>query len=89
MDDIRHLAFGYKPKGGSVESLPFAKLDSGTIKQVVGPDEWVAVRDKYFLVALIAPDSLLGPLTFTGAPRVAKLAPEAMATATLPLKNEK
>ena len=88
-DDIRHLAYGYKPKGGSVESLPFAKLDSGVVKQVAGADEWVAVRDKYFLVAVMTPDSSLGPLTFTGAPRVAKLAPEAMATATLPLRDGK
>ncbi|MHB2033393.1 MAG: YidC/Oxa1 family insertase periplasmic-domain containing protein, partial [Gemmatimonadaceae bacterium] len=83
------LAYGYKPKGGNVESIPFAKLDSGVIKQVGGGNEWVAVRDKYFLVAVISPDSSLGAVTFTGAPRVAKLAPEAMATVTLPLKDGK
>jgi len=86
-DDIRHLAFGYKAAGGDISSLPFAKLDSGQTKSVAGPMEWVVVRNKYFLFALISPDSSIAGAAFTGGARVAKLAPEAGATVVLPLRN--
>ncbi len=86
-DDIRHLAFGYKAVAGSVESLPFAKLDSGETKRAIGPLEWVAVRNKYFLVAILAPDSSITSARFTGVGRVAKLAPDAVGAIMLPLHN--
>ena len=86
-DDIRHLAFGYKAAGGDISSLPFAKLDSGQTKSVAGPMEWVVVRNKYFLFALISPDSAIAGAAFTGGARVAKLAPEAGARVVLPLRN--
>lgn len=86
-DDIRHLAFGYKAAGGDISSLPFTKLDSGQTKGVAGPMEWVVVRNKYFLFALISPDSSIAGATFTGGPRVAKLAPEAGASVELPLRK--
>jgi len=86
-DDIRHLAFGYKPKAGDVQSLLFAKLDSGAIKDAAGPLDWVAVRDKYFLVALIAPGTSIASATFVGGPKVNKLAPHAIGSLILPLHD--
>lgn len=86
-DDIRHLAFGYKAAGGDISSLPFAKLDSGQTRSVAGPMEWVVVRNKYFLFALISPDSSIAGAAFTGGARVAKLAPEAGASVVMPLRN--
>lgn len=86
-DDIRHLAYGYRMAGGAVESVPFTKLDSGVTKAVSGPLEWVALRNKYFLIALIVPDSGITEARFTGAPRVQKLAPDAYGSLSIPLNN--
>lgn len=84
-DDIRHLAYGFRTAGGSVESVPFAKLDSGSTKTVSGPLEWVALRNKYFLIALVTRDSGILNAEFTGSARVQKLAPFASSTVSLPL----
>jgi YidC/Oxa1 family membrane protein insertase len=86
-DDIRHLAFGYKPKGDGVESIPFSKLDSGQTKAISGSLEWVALRNKYFLVAVISPDTTIQDAVFTGGRRVDKLAVTASSEAIVPLRN--
>jgi YidC/Oxa1 family membrane protein insertase len=86
-DDIRHLAFGYKPKGEGVESIPFSKLDSGQTKAITGSLEWVALRNKYFLVAVISPDTVIKDAIFTGGRRVDKLAVTASGEAIVPLHN--
>ena len=85
-DDIRHLAYGYRTATGDVESLAFSKLDSGVTKVIRGPLDWVAIRNKYFLLAVVTPDSSISGATFAGAPRVAKLAPEARGALSIPLK---
>ncbi len=86
-DDIRHLAYGYRTASGDVKSLAFSKLDSGVVKPVAGPLEWVALRNKYFLLALVVPDSAITSATFSGAPRLEKLAPDAHASVSIPLRN--
>ncbi len=86
-DDIHHLAYGYRTASGDVKSVAFSKLDSGVNKPVSGPLEWVALRNKYFLIALVVPDSAIAEATFSGAPRVQKLAPEAHAALSIPLQN--
>ena len=87
VDDIRHLAYGYRTASGDVKSLAFAKLDSGVMNPVAGPLEWVALRNKYFLVALVVPDSAIQGATFSGGARVEKLAPKAHATVLIPLQQ--
>lgn len=89
LDDFRHLAFGYKPKGAGVESIPFGKLDSAQTKIVAGPLEWVVVRNKYFLIAVISPDSTIGAASFTGGRRQAKIAVQAVGQVELPIRNGK
>ncbi len=86
-DDIRHLAYGYRTASGDVNSIAFSKLDSGVSKPVAGPLEWVALRNKYFLVALVVPDSSIERAAFTGAARVGKLVPQAHAVASIPLRD--
>jgi YidC/Oxa1 family membrane protein insertase len=54
LDDIRHLAFSYKRGTEEVQSIKFGKLDSTLIRTDSGPMSWVAVRNKYFLAAIIA-----------------------------------
>ena len=85
-DDIRHLAYGFRTASGSVESIPFAKLDSGTTRTASGPLEWVALRNKYFLVALVTGDSGILNAQFTGGARIEKMAPFAHGTVSLPLR---
>lgn len=86
-DDIRQLGFAYKPVGGGVGNIGFGKLDSGQTRVVPGPLEWAAVRNKYFLVAVMTPDSGIGGARFTGGRRAGKLAPNASGSVSVPLKN--
>lgn len=87
VDDIRHLAFAYFVKGDKVRNVEFGKLDSGETKAVAGPMEWAGVRNKYFLVAVISPDTTIASASFVGAPRVEKLAPDASGALSIPLND--
>src|ERR1043166_977438 len=54
-DDIRHLAYGYKPRQRDVQSVPFAKLDTLATRVDTGAMLWASARTKYFLVAVTQP----------------------------------
>lgn len=86
-DDIRHLTFAYRPKAGDVANTAFAKLDSGVTKSVAGPLEWAGVRNKYFAVLVLMPDSSIRQLNLTGGARVDKLAPRATGQIIVPLHD--
>lgn len=91
-DDLRHLAYGYKMPLRDVSSVPFSKLDVGAVRVDTGSFQWVSVRNKYWLVALMQP---VGPkpagvfrgVTTRGAPRAGKVANAAFATTAYPLTN--
>ena len=89
LDDERHLAYGYKAQHEDVKSVAFGKLDPAFVRTDSGPMEWVAVRNKYFLIALVAPTpaSSFLALRMQGGPRVGKQAPVAAATAIQPVQN--
>ena len=89
LDDERHLAYGYKVQHEDVKSVAFGKLDPAFVRTDSGPMEWVAVRNKYFLMALIAPTptSSFLALRMQGGPRVGKQAPVAAATAIQPIRD--
>jgi YidC/Oxa1 family membrane protein insertase len=56
VEDVRALAYGFRPKGNDVQSEHIARLDTAwRVKD--GPLEWVAIRNKYFVVAVMNPDS--------------------------------
>ena len=84
-DDISHFAFGYKPERADVESVPFSKLD--TARAVVRVDtaamRWVAMRNKFFMVAVISSDSTgdFRTLTMRGGEKVGRLTTAASAVA--------
>jgi len=88
-EDIRHLAYGYKPTRDDVVSVSFDKLDSTVFRTDSGPLRWVALRNKYFLVAAISPTPAadFAAVRMRGAPRVGKLAPSAEATAIAPVRE--
>jgi YidC/Oxa1 family membrane protein insertase len=95
LDDARHLAYGFKVKQRDVASIGFGKLDPGAVRVDTGSITWVAARNKYFLLALIAPTApkaaSAGPPFNTfitrGAPRAGRVANRATATVVKPIAN--
>ena len=91
-DDLRHLAYGFKIPLRDVSSVPFAKLDPGAVRVDTGSFQWVSVRNKYWLIALMQPvgakpAGVFRGFTTRGAPRVGKVATAAFATTSYPLAN--
>ena len=91
VEDTRHLAYGYKLTQSGVKSVAFDKLDPTLVRTDSGPMTWVSTRNKYFLVALLAPPSPesapFSALRMQGGTRVGKLAPVGYATAVQPLRG--
>ncbi|HEU4564641.1 MAG TPA: membrane protein insertase YidC [Gemmatimonadaceae bacterium] len=89
LDDIRHLAYVAKPVRDAARSIPFAKTDTALAQtETDGPYTWVASKNKYFLLAVIAPDSsqTLSSLRLTPTVRGKKaLAKDVAATISRPL----
>ena len=56
-DDFTQLALVTNGQAGGIESLQFDKIEPGEIRTAEGgPFHWVAVKNKYFLIALVAPE---------------------------------
>jgi YidC/Oxa1 family membrane protein insertase len=89
LDDERHLAYGYKLEHADVKTVAFGKLDPALVRTDSGPMTWVAARNKYFLIALVAPQpaSSFTALRMQGGARVGKTAPTARATAIAPIRD--
>jgi YidC/Oxa1 family membrane protein insertase len=93
VDDTRHLAFAYKIPRRDAASVSFAKLEPGSARVDTGSFQWVAIRTKYWLVALMQPVGATPPagifrnILLRGAPRTGKTVNTAYATTSLPLKN--
>jgi YidC/Oxa1 family membrane protein insertase len=86
LDDIGHLAVSYRTGRGDVKSVAFAKLDSAEVRTEPGPLNWVATRNKYFLVAFRPdPKRPFAQLQLQGMPRHGKVAAEARGTVMLPI----
>jgi YidC/Oxa1 family membrane protein insertase len=86
LDDIGHLAVSYRLGSGDIESVGFSKLDSTTTRVETRPSQWIAARNKYFLVAYRAPAKT--PFTtvqLRGGHRSNKIANDVIAGAALPL----
>lgn len=85
-DDISHYAYGYKPERADVESVPFSKLDTAHAAARVDTAamRWVAMRNKFFILAVISPDSTgdFRTLTMHGGQKVGRLTTAASAVAT-------
>lgn len=89
LDDVRHLAYAYRIRLRDVTSVPFSKLGADEVRADTGAVDWVSVRDKYFLIALVKPADIPAAtfrgIAMAGGPRVNKLAPFASATAVMPV----
>jgi YidC/Oxa1 family membrane protein insertase len=89
LDDIRHLAVSYRLSSGDIESVAFSKLDSAELRADTRPTQWVATRNKYFLVAYrVAPKTPFTGVQLQGGPRSGKVANSITAGAILPLSPD-
>jgi len=83
-DDQRHLAFAFMPSRGDAEGIGFGKLDPGERRVVPGPHRWVAVKNKYFIVGVLAGEGEpIAELSVSGLPRTSRIATDAQGTAVL------
>jgi len=86
LDDISHLAVSYRLGSGDIESVGFSKLDSTETRVETRPSQWVATRNKYFLVAYRAPAKTpFNTVQIRGGHRSDKIANDIVAGAVLPL----
>jgi YidC/Oxa1 family membrane protein insertase len=88
VDDLNHLAVSYRPARGDVQSIGFSKMDSTSILLEPGPINWVATRNKYFLVAFRAATTPFSTLHIQGAPRTGKIAQYSKVRAALPIGSD-
>ncbi len=86
-EDLRHLAYGFKSVRGDVQSIVLQKLDTGKYVVEPGPLDWVAIRNKYFVFAVIAADTTRGfsQLILRGGPHRPDGSPTGIAIASMPL----
>lgn len=87
--DHRSLAYSFKPQRDRARSVLFGSLDPGEKRLVPGPLSWVAVKNKYFVVGILAPNS--GPqfseASLTGGARTSKVATTASAAVVDEIRN--
>ena len=90
LEDLRHLSYAFKRGNEEVNSTNFEKLDPSTPRLESGPLSWIAVRNKYFITALIGTgrDSTFAGARLIGVPRPPRMpAREGQATVVMPLEN--
>jgi YidC/Oxa1 family membrane protein insertase len=84
--DVR--SYGVVTKARSTQSLSFGSLDPGERRELAGPFEWVALKSKYFVAALLVPDQAaprFGGAVAVGGMRSGKQASEVHVTVSLPV----
>jgi YidC/Oxa1 family membrane protein insertase len=87
--DLRSLAYSFKPEHDHARSVLFGSLDPGEKTLEAGPLSWVAVKNKYFVLGLLAPinDGSFSEVSLAGGPRTSKLATTASASVVDAIKN--
>jgi YidC/Oxa1 family membrane protein insertase len=90
LEDARHLSYVFKRDREDVNSTAFGKLDTTSARVEGGQLAWLAVRNKYFITALlgIGNESPFAGVRLAGVPRPQRaLAREGRATAIVPLRD--
>ncbi|MFN2635492.1 MAG: membrane protein insertase YidC [Gemmatimonadaceae bacterium] len=87
--DHRSLAYSFKPQRDHAGSVLFGSLDPGETRLQPGPLNWVAVKNKYFVLGLLAPTNStpFSEVSLTGGARTSKIATSASATVVQALDN--
>ncbi|GAC1648448.1 MAG: membrane protein insertase YidC [Gemmatimonadaceae bacterium] len=89
LDDQGHLSFAFKPQREGAKGIPFRKLDPGEHKLEPGPLTWVASKNKYFVVGLLAAEGgqPFSELLAVGGPRTSKVPARATGTVVIALRG--
>ena len=88
-DDLNHLGYVYKPTTDDAKGIAFRKLDPGETSLQSRPLSWAAVKNKYFVLALLAPPTApFAELQVTGGARTEKVATNAAGTVVTPLGQD-
>ncbi len=86
LDNYRNYAVAVRR--GRPDNTNFRSLDPGEVEQLAGPFDWVAVKSKYFIGALLSADSTrpqIGGAVLTGMPREGKNATRMATRLTMPV----
>lgn len=85
IDDQRHLGFAYEVTKRGAKGMAFAKLDPGERQLAAGPLTWVALKSKYFIMGVLARDSVspMAEITMTGLARMSRTPTLAQGTVVL------
>ncbi len=82
--DIR--SYGVVTKAGATQNLAFGSLDPGERRELAGPFDWVAIKSKYFMAAVLTTDEggpRLGGAVAVGGERSGKYEAQAHVAASL------
>jgi YidC/Oxa1 family membrane protein insertase len=87
--DHRSLAYSFKPLRDHARSVLFGGLDPGEKTLEAGPLNWVAIKNKYFVIGVLAsPNGVpFSEVMLTGGPRTSKVATTASASAVQAIRN--
>ena len=86
--DQQSLAYSFKPQRDYAASVLFGDLDPGEQRLQPGPLKWLAVKSKYFVLAILPPTGAsISEATLIGGPRTSKAATNAFGTAVLPVRD--
>jgi YidC/Oxa1 family membrane protein insertase len=85
IDDQRHLGFAYEVSRRGSKGTAFGKLDPGEQVLVPGPLTWVALKNKYFIIGVLARDSVspMAEIRMTGLARTSRTATLAQGTTVI------
>ena len=84
--DIR--SFGVVTKANRTERVNFSSLDPGERRELAGPFEWVAIKSKYFVQAVLALDAggpQFGGALAVGGPKPGRFATDVALLTSLPV----
>jgi YidC/Oxa1 family membrane protein insertase len=87
VDDLNHLAVSYRSRG-EINSVAFSKLDSLEARVDGGPISWIAIRNKYFVVAYRAVKTPFAAMRVQGVGRTGKIAEEMRGAVALPIGTD-
>jgi len=90
MDNWRNYAAAVR-RGTSVENTNFRSVDPGVVQTLPGPFDWVGVKSKYFMAALLSADSTkpqFGGAILTGGPREGRTATTMQTWVSMPISQD-
>lgn len=87
--DHRTLAYSFKPQRDHARSVLFNSLDPGEKALETGPLNWVAIKNKYFVLGILSPVNGVpfSEATLTGGTRTSKIATSASASVVDEVRN--